>query len=147
MSVEQNRKAVSNTDISPFVEISRSDWADLSANTDLPLTEAEIQGIRGLGDLLDIEEVKDVYLPLSRLLNMYVREMQSLHESTNKFLGRDSKRVPFIIGVAGSVAVGKSTVSRLLKELLSRWDGTPHVELITTDGFLYPTPNSNVAAL
>jgi type I pantothenate kinase len=103
-----------------------------------PLTETEIARIQGLGDFLDIQEVKDVYLPLSRLLNMYVREMQSLHESSNRFLGHETKRVPFIIGVAGSVAVGKSTVARLLKALLSRWDGTPQVELVTTDGFLYP---------
>jgi type I pantothenate kinase len=87
---------------------------------------------------LDIKEVSDVYLPLSRLLNLYVTEHQKLHRSTSDFLGERAGRVPFIIGVAGSVAVGKSTVSRLLKELLSRWDGTPRVEMITTDGFLYP---------
>lgn len=124
--------------LSPFNEISRADWAELGSTTDLPLTEAEIQQIRGLGDFLDIKEVKDVYLPLSRLLNLYVGEHQKLHQDTSSFLGSAQKRVPFIIGVAGSVAVGKSTVSRLLKELLSRWDGTPQVELITTDGFLYP---------
>ncbi len=124
--------------LSPFNEISRADWAELGSTTDLPLTEAEIQQIRGLGDFLDIKEVKDVYLPLSRLLNLYVGEHQKLHQATSSFLGSAQKRVPFIIGVAGSVAVGKSTVSRLLKELLSRWDGTPQVELITTDGFLYP---------
>ncbi len=124
--------------LSPFNEISRADWAELGNTTDLPLTEAEIQQIRGLGDFLDIKEVKDVYLPLSRLLNLYVAEHQKLHQATSNFLGSQSGRVPFIIGVAGSVAVGKSTVSRLLKELLSRWDGTPQVELITTDGFLYP---------
>ena len=124
--------------LSPFNEISRADWAELGNTTDLPLTEAEIQQIRGLGDFLDLKEVKDVYLPLSRLLNLYVAEHQKLHQATSNFLGSQSGRVPFIIGVAGSVAVGKSTVSRLLKELLSRWDGTPQVELITTDGFLYP---------
>lgn len=124
--------------LSPFNEIKRSDWAELGTNTELPLTEGEIQQIRGLGDFLDIKEVQDVYLPLSRLLNLYVSEHQHLHSVTDKFLGERAGRVPFIIGVAGSVAVGKSTVSRLLKELLSRWDGTPKVELITTDGFLYP---------
>ena len=124
--------------LSPFNEISREDWAVLGNSTELPLTESEIQQIRGLGDFLDIKEVQDVYLPLSRLLNLYVTEHQKLHRSTSDFLGERASRVPFIIGVAGSVAVGKSTVSRLLKELLSRWDGTPSVEMITTDGFLYP---------
>ncbi|MEY4494437.1 MAG: hypothetical protein RL570_552 [Actinomycetota bacterium] len=124
--------------LSPFNEISREDWAVLGNSTELPLTESEIQQIRGLGDFLDIKEVQDVYLPLSRLLNLYVTEHQKLHRSTSDFLGERAGRVPFIIGVAGSVAVGKSTVSRLLKELLSRWDGTPSVEMITTDGFLYP---------
>jgi type I pantothenate kinase len=128
----------SGTDLSPFVEIKRADWAELGNNTELPLTESEIAQIRGLGDFLDIKEVTDVYLPLSRLLNLYVAETQDLHRVTSGFLGERAKRVPFIIGVAGSVAVGKSTVSRLLKELLSRWDGTPRVELITTDGFLFP---------
>lgn len=124
--------------LSPFNEISREDWAVLGNSTELPLTESEIQQIRGLGDFLDIKEVQDVYLPLSRLLNLYVTEHQKLHRSTSDFLGERAGRVPFIIGVAGSVAVGKSTVSRLLKELLSRWDGTPRVEMITTDGFLHP---------
>lgn len=124
--------------LSPFNEISREDWAVLGNSTELPLTESEIQQIRGLGDFLDIKEVQDVYLPLSRLLNLYVSEHQKLHRVTSDFLGERAGRVPFIIGVAGSVAVGKSTVSRLLKELLSRWDGTPSVEMITTDGFLYP---------
>lgn len=124
--------------LSPFNEISREDWAVLGNSTELPLTESEIQQIRGLGDFLDIKEVQDVYLPLSRLLNLYVAEHQKLHRVTSDFLGERAGRVPFIIGVAGSVAVGKSTVSRLLKELLSRWEGTPKVEMITTDGFLYP---------
>jgi type I pantothenate kinase len=124
--------------LSPFNEISRADWAELGNSTELPLTESEIQQIRGLGDFLNIKEVQDVYLPLSRLLNLYVAEHQKLHSITNQFLGERAGRVPFIIGVAGSVAVGKSTVSRLLKELLSRWEGTPKVEMITTDGFLYP---------
>lgn len=122
----------------PFVEISRADWAALADATDLPLTEAELQQIRGLGDFLDIQEVAQVFLPLSRLLNLYVTEHQRLHGATSQFLGERAKRTPFIIGVAGSVAVGKSTVSRLLVELLKRWEGTPKVQLITTDGFLHP---------
>jgi len=122
----------------PFVEISRADWAELGNNTELPLTEAEISQIRGLGDFLDMKEVREVYLPLSRFLNIYVSEYSKLHKATSNFLGERSARVPFIIGIAGSVAVGKSTVSRLLRELLTRWEGTPKVALITTDGFLYP---------
>ena len=124
--------------MSPFVEISRADWAALGRSTELPLTEQEISQIRGLGDFLDLKEVSDVYLPLSRLLNLYVTEAQRLHSVTSEFLGERAKRTPFIIGVAGSVAVGKSTVARLLKEMLSRWPSTPRVELVTTDGFLYP---------
>ncbi|MEY4985709.1 MAG: hypothetical protein RLZZ359_595 [Actinomycetota bacterium] len=138
MSEPQRSRGRAGEEPSPFVEISRADWAELAQATDLPLTESEISQIRGLGDFLDMAEVSDVYLPLSRLLNLYVAETQKLHAVTSGFLGERAKRVPFIIGVAGSVAVGKSTVSRLLKELLSRWEGTPSVALVTTDGFLYP---------
>ena len=127
-----------NLEPSPFVEIKREDWAELGQNTELPLTEQEIDNIRGLGDFLDLKEVEDVFLPISRLLNIYVKETQILHAKEAEFLGERAKRVPYIIGVAGSVAVGKSTVSRLIKELLSRWEGTPKVALVTTDGFLYP---------
>jgi type I pantothenate kinase len=122
----------------PFVEISRADWAELGNATELPLTETEISQIRGLGDFLDIKEVREVYLPLSRFLNIYVSEYSKLHRATSDFLGERSAKVPFVIGIAGSVAVGKSTISRLLRELLARWEGTPKVALITTDGFLYP---------
>lgn len=122
----------------PFVEILRADWAELGNTTELPLTESEIAQIRGLGDFLDIKEVQEVYLPLSRFLNIYVSEYAKLHKATSDFLGERSAKVPFVIGIAGSVAVGKSTVSRLLRELLARWEGTPKVALITTDGFLYP---------
>jgi type I pantothenate kinase len=122
----------------PFVEILRADWAELGNTTELPLTESEIAQIRGLGDFLDIKEVTEVYLPLSRFLNIYVSEYSKLHKATSDFLGERSAKVPFVIGIAGSVAVGKSTVSRLLRELLARWEGTPKVALITTDGFLYP---------
>jgi type I pantothenate kinase len=124
--------------VSPFIEISRADWAALGRSTELPLTEAEIAQIRGLGDFLDLKEVTDVYLPLSRLLNLYVTESQKLHDVTSEFMGERANRTPFIIGVAGSVAVGKSTVARLLKEMLSRWPSTPRVALVTTDGFLHP---------
>ena len=127
-----------NQALSPFVEISRSEWAELAKSNDTPLTEAEVENIRGLGDFLDLTEVAEIYLPLSQLLNLYVTNTQQLHQASGEYLDRTAKRTPFIIGVAGSVAVGKSTVSRLLKELLSRWPTTPKVSLVTTDGFLYP---------
>ncbi|WP_374009709.1 type I pantothenate kinase [Leifsonia sp. LS-T14] len=130
---------VSNGDsATPFVELSRADWAELAQNTRLPLLETEIVQLRGLGDPLDMREVEEVYLPLSRLLNLYVGGTKQLHRVTSDFLGERAERTPFVIGVAGSVAVGKSTIARLLRELLSRWDDTPRVELVTTDGFLHP---------
>jgi len=122
---------------SPFVEIDRDDWAELAPTTRLPLTETELVQLRGLGDMLDLREVSDVYLPLSRLLNLYVAGARELHRSTSAFLGDRTPSTPFVIGVAGSVAVGKSTIARLLRELLARWEDTPRVELVTTDGFLH----------
>jgi len=122
----------------PFQEIDRRDWAALAPTMDLPLTEVELVQLRGLGDVLDMNEVTEVYLPLSRLLTLYVAAARRLHASTSAFLGSSTSSTPFVIGVAGSVAVGKSTVARLLRELMSRWDDTPRVELITTDGFLFP---------
>jgi len=104
----------------------------------LPLTPAEIVGLRGLGDRLDLHEVTEVYLPLSKLLNLYAAGAKQLHRATSDFLGQKSSSTPFVIGVAGSVAVGKSTIARLLRELLARWEDTPRVELVTTDGFLLP---------
>jgi type I pantothenate kinase len=123
---------------SPFVEIDRASWAELAPSTQLPLTEPELVQLRGLGDRLDTSEVSDVYLPLSRLLNLYAAGARNLHRSTSAFLHGRTPSTPFVIGVAGSVAVGKSTTARLLRELLARWDDTPRVELVTTDGFLYP---------
>lgn len=122
----------------PFVEISRREWAELAPATPLPLTEADIEGIRGLGDPLNLQEVDDVYRPLSRLLSIYAAGSRNLHRDTTDFLGERAATTPFVIGVAGSVAVGKSTVARLLKLLMARWPDTPSIELITTDGFLYP---------
>lgn len=124
---------------SPFQEFDRESWAALSADTPLPLTAADIERLRGLGDPLDLEEVDAIYRPLSALLQLYVAANTELCNRRRAFLREpDAPRPPFVIGVAGSVAVGKSSVSRLLKELLSRWPHTPKVELITTDGFLYP---------
>jgi type I pantothenate kinase len=126
------------TSRSPYVAIDRADWAELARNSTAPLSEEELKNIRGLGDFLDLQEVQEVYLPVSKLLSIYAQGTQSLHKSTAEYFGERAKRTPFIIAVAGSVAVGKSTVSRLLMELMKRWDGIPNVELITTDGFLYP---------
>ena len=121
-----------------YREIGRADWARLAHGMTQPLTDAEIAQIRGLGDHLDIDEVREVYLPLSRLLSLYARSAQVLGAATSSFLREPDTTTPFVIGIAGSVAVGKSTIARLLRELLSRWSDTPHVELVTTDGFLYP---------
>jgi type I pantothenate kinase len=123
---------------SPYVELDRAAWARLRENQPLSLDAEELARLRGLGDRIDLEEVEQVYLPLSRLLNFYVGATAGLHRITSDFLGERPEKTPFVIGVAGSVAVGKSTTARLLKELLSRWPGTPRVELVTTDGFLYP---------
>ncbi|BDZ63846.1 type I pantothenate kinase [Agromyces mangrovi Wang et al. 2018] len=129
---------VATQHISPFVELDRADWAALAPSMPLPLSEIELVQLRGLGEPLDHDEVAEVYLPLSRLLNLYVGGMTHLHRLTSDFLGERAERTPFVIGVAGSVAVGKSTIARLLRELLSRWEHTPRVELVTTDGFLLP---------
>ena len=130
--------AIATQGTTPFVEIDRAEWAALAPTTPLTLDESDIARIRGLGDRLDLDEVRQVYVPLSRLLNLHVAGSRKLHRETSLFLGERAETTPFVIGVAGSVAVGKSTVSRLLRELLSRWEDTPRVELITTDGFLWP---------
>ncbi|MGP3985602.1 type I pantothenate kinase [Streptomyces sp. 3N207] len=130
----------------PYVDLSRSEWSALRERTPLPLTAAEVEALRGLGDVIDLDEVRDIYLPLSRLLNLYVGATHELRRTLNTFLddpsrpGRHAPQrgIPFVIGVAGSVAVGKSTVSRLLQALLARWPEHPRVERVTTDGFLLP---------
>jgi type I pantothenate kinase len=128
--------------LSPFVELDRADWAGLAGEGDddapLPLTAAELDGVRGLGDEVDLDEVRAVYLPLSRLLNLHVRATSLLHASTKTFLAAFPDRTPYVVGIAGSVAVGKSTTARLLRLLLGRWPDHPNVALVTTDGFLLP---------
>lgn len=126
-------------DLSPFDEVDRQRWAALAPSTERPLTETELVQLRGLGDALDEREVAEVYVPLSRLLSLYAVGARGLHQATRSFLGEAGQPTPFVIGVAGSVAVGKSTIARLLRELLSRWPDTPRVERVTTDGFLLPT--------
>lgn len=126
-------------DPTPYVDLSREEWSSLRERTPLPLTAAELEHLRGLGDVIDLDEVREVYLPLSRLLNLYVGATHGLRGALNTFLGDGAQPgTPFVIGVAGSVAVGKSTVARLLRELLARWPEHPKVELVTTDGFLLP---------
>jgi type I pantothenate kinase len=124
------------TELSRYVEFTRAEWARLRAATPLPLSEAQLRPLVGLNEQVSIAEVSDIYLPLSRLLNLHVAATQKLHAATDTFLGTTGQKIPYVIGVAGSVAVGKSTTSRILQALLSRWPSHPQVDLITTDGFL-----------
>ena len=122
----------------PYVELDRRAWSRLRENHPMSLEQGDLARLRGLGERLDLTEVEEVYLPLSRLLHFYVEATHGLRLATSEFLGERPTRVPFVVGVAGSVAVGKSTTSRILKELMSRWPHTPRVALVTTDGFLHP---------
>lgn len=119
------------------MELDRSTWSRLRENTPLRLTADDLAALAGLGERIDLAEVAEVYLPLSRLIDLYVGATRGLHAATSTFLGEAPERTPFVIGIAGSVAVGKSTTSRILRELVSHWPQTPTVELVTTDGFLY----------
>lgn len=123
---------------SPYVELDRDDWARLREEHPMRLDAADVERLRGLGERLDLAEIEQVYLPVSRLLSFYERSTAGLHKMTSEFLDEGHERTPFVIGVAGSVAVGKSTTARILRELIARWDWEPKVDLVTTDGFLHP---------
>lgn len=123
---------------SPYLEFDRPDWATLRGRTPLTLTEEEVEKLGGISVNLDTDMVEETFLPLSRLLNLYVQGSQLLSSVTDTFLGTQPWPRPFVIGVAGSVAVGKSTIARVLEALLARWPHHPRVDLVTTDGFLYP---------
>ncbi len=121
-----------------YLRFPRQEWAVLRASTPMTLDEGDVERVRGINEQLSLDDVEEVYLPVSRLLNLFVSASQGLYRVTDTFLGRPSAKVPYIIAVAGSVAVGKSTTSRVLQLLLSRWPDHPRVELVGTDGFLHP---------
>lgn len=126
-------------DLSPYLDFDRETWRHLRMSMPQVLTEQEVVELRGIGENIDLDEVAEVYLPLSRLIHLQVHARQELTQATETFLGEKAPHIPFVIGVAGSVAVGKSTTARLLQVLLQRWDEHPRVDLVTTDGFLHPT--------
>ncbi len=121
-----------------FIDFEHDEWAAMRANTPMTLDEDDLARLRGINEEISLDEVAQIYLPLSRLLNLYVAASQQLYKVTDTFLGQPAERVPYVIGVAGSVAVGKSTVARVLQALLARWPDHPKVDLVTTDGFLHP---------
>ncbi|WP_110927273.1 type I pantothenate kinase [Bacillus massiliglaciei] len=123
---------------SPYSTFSKEEWAKLRFNTPMTLSKEEVKELQGINENLSIEEVTNIYIPLTRLLNLYATASQQLHGATDTFFRRNTRKVPYIIGVAGSVAVGKSTTSRVIKALLSKWPNHPKVEIVTTDGFLFP---------
>ena len=125
-------------DLDRYIPFTRDEWADLRAATPLTIREKDLEALRGINERIDLDEVTAVYLPLTRLLNLYVSATQNLHKVSATFLGTMAPKVPYVIGVAGSVAVGKSTFARILQALLARWPEHPKVDLVTTDGFLFP---------
>ncbi|MFI7588154.1 type I pantothenate kinase [Spongisporangium articulatum] len=144
MSTADAVGGIKSTGHTPYVELDRESWSALRASTPMTLDARDVARVRGLGDRIDVHEVEEVYLPLARLLNLYNAGVDQLHAATSTFLHEEGERTPFVIGIAGSVAVGKSTIARILKELLAAFPDTPRVELVTTDGFLLP--NAELAA-
>ena len=130
-----------------YLTFQRDEWAALRAATPMTLGQNDLESLQGINDRIDLDEVAAVYLPLSRLLNLYVSAVQDLQRVSSTFLGSIAPKVPYVIGVAGSVAVGKSTFARILQALLSRWPNHPQVDLVTTDGFLYPNAVLNERGL
>jgi len=126
------------SDLSPYLEFTSEQWGRLRASTPLSLSEADLERLLGINVELSLDEVAEIFLPLSRLLNLYVGASQELYRASDTFLGQLPAKVPYVIGIAGSVAVGKSTTARVLQTLLDRWPDHPKVDLITTDGFLHP---------
>src|SRR5216110_3453634 len=125
-------------DVSPYRVFSRAEWAMHREDTPMTLKPVEVARLRSMHDRLDLSEVEEIYLPLSRLLSIYVGATQRLFFEQRRFLGIEDRKMPYIVGVAGSVAVGKSTTARVLQALLARWPNVPKVDLVTTDGFLLP---------
>lgn len=124
--------------MSPYLSFNRRQWAERRNSVPMTLSEDDLKELQGINDHLTMKEAVEIYLPLARLLNLYVESRQNRNTVLNQFLANTHTAPPFVIGIAGSVAVGKSTTARLLKALLSRWENHPKVELVTTDGFLYP---------
>jgi type I pantothenate kinase len=133
--------------MTPYIELTRDQWSQLRNSTPLTLTEDDLVKLRGINENVSLREVEEIFLPLSRLLNFYVAATQNLHKATDTFLGNRTEKVPYVIGIAGSVAVGKSTTARILQALLARWANHPKVDLITTDGFLYPNASLEARGL
>ena len=129
---------IADNDVDRYLRFDREQWSMLRAQTPLTLSEKELEALRGINDRIDLDEVATIYLPLTRLLNLYVAATQNLHRVSATFLGTMAPKMPYVIGIAGSVAVGKSTSARILQSLLMRWPEHSRVELVTTDGFLYP---------
>jgi type I pantothenate kinase len=138
MVAQSTLAADSGPETARYLTFTHEEWGHLRAATPLTLTEADLAAIHGLNERMSLTEVEEIYLPLSRLLNLHVAAAQRLSTVTDAFLGKPATKIPYIIAVAGSVAVGKSTTARLLQALLARWPNHPRVDLITTDGFLLP---------
>src|SRR5262245_21019590 len=145
--MDQRSDQLLEDDLSPYRVFPRDEWARLRADTPLTLTAEEVVRLQSLNDPISLEEVAAIYLPLSRLLSLYVAATQGLFKATQRFLLAEDGKVPYVIGLAGSVSVGKSTTARVLTALLSRWPNTPKVQLVTTDGFLLPNAALNARSI